>query len=115
MRAVLVRIALLQTRLREVMDAEEARGGYHAGQEAVRAEERRMDDELLERLPGSLMARRIAQHRENRAANEASRAHVRQEAEQKQAAGKRKRESLRSQRGKASGSYAEEADSDEDC
>ena len=71
-------------------------------------------NELLERLPGSLMARRIAAHREYEAANEARRARMRQEAEQKQAAGKRKRESLRPQRGKAGVSYAEAADSDED-
>ena len=105
---------LVQKRLREVREVEEARGGYHAGEAAVCAEERRMDDELLERLPGSLLARRIAQHRGCRAADEAYRAHAKQEAEQKQAAGKRKRESLRPQRGKASGCYAEAADSDED-
>ena len=104
----------MQKRLREVREVEEARGGYHAGEAAVCAEERRMDDELLERLPGSLLARRIAQHRGCRAADEAYRAHAKQEAEQKQAAGKRKRESLRPQRGKASGCYAEAADSDED-
>ena len=57
--------ALVQTRLREVREAEEARAGHHAGEEAVRAEERRMDDELLERLPGSLVARRVALHRQN--------------------------------------------------
>ena len=106
--------ALLQTRLRQVREAEETRGGYHAAEEAVRDEERRMGDELLERLPGSLMARRIAEHREYKVANQAYSARMRQEAEQKQAAGKRKRESLRPQRGKASGSYAEAADSDED-
>ena len=96
------------------MEAEEARAGYHAGEEAVRAEERRMDDELLERLPGSLVARRVALHRQYRVANKACLERVRQEAERKQAAGKRKRESLRPQRGKARGSYAEAADSDED-
>ena len=106
--------ALVQTRLREVEEAGEARAGYHAGEEAVLAEERRMDDELLERLPGSLVARRVALHRQNKVANGACREHVRQEAERKQAAGKRKRESLRPQRGKASGSYAEAADLDED-
>ena len=109
--------ALVQTRLREVEEAQEAGGGYHAGQEMVRAEEQRMDDELLGRLPGSLVARRIAQHRQYRAADDARRAREKQEAEQQQVVGKRRRDSLRPQRGKPSGSYAdpEAADSDEDC
>ena len=106
--------ALVQTRLCEVEEAARRRAGYHEGREAVRAEERRMDDELLERLPGSLVARRITRHRAYTVAEEARRARVSQEAEQQQAAGKRKRESLRPQRGKASVSYAEAADSDED-
>jgi len=108
--------ALLQTRLHEVQAAEKARGGYHAGQGAVRAAEQRMNDELLGRLPGSLLARHIAQHRKYRAADEAYSERLRQEAVQQQAARKRRRESLRPQRGgAASGSYAEPEDSDEDC